>query len=127
MQTSRPLSVFLAATLLGGTGASAELPAAHSPREATYTRLVTLLGLDVARADLVVAILEHAHARVAEAREQVGEARDAEGRALMDTALQAIHQELDRQLSAVLSEAELARVRRELPAPPRPTRGFTPA
>jgi hypothetical protein len=86
---------------------------------------VTLLGLDVARADLVVAILEHAHARVAEAREQIGEVRDVETRALMNMALQAIHQELDRQLSAVLSETELARVRQELPAPPQPTRGFT--
>jgi hypothetical protein len=125
MKTVRPLSVFLAATVLGCTGASAELPAPPSPREANYTRLVTLLGLDVARADLVVAILEHAHARVAEAREQIGEVRDVETRALMNMALQAIHQELDRQLSAVLSETELARVRQELPAPPQPTRGFT--
>ena len=122
MNTFGPLSAFLAATVLGCTGASAELPA---PREANYTRLVTLLGLDVARADVVVAILEHAHTRVAEAREQIGEPRDPEGRALMNTALQAIHQELDRQLSGVLSETELARVRQELPAPPQPTRGFT--
>ena len=43
----------------------------------------------------------------------------------MYTALQAIHEEMDRQRAAVLSEAELARVKAELPGPPHPTRGFT--
>ena len=127
MKTSRSLSAFLAATLLGCTGASAQVPAPPAPREAAYTQLVTMLGLDVARADLVVAILENAHARVAEARGEIGEPRDARTRALMYTALQAIHQEMDRQLAAVLSEAELARVKAELPGPPHPTRGFTAA
>lgn len=118
------LNAVLSAALLGCAGASAE-PLAQPPREAAYTRLVTLLGLDVARADLVVAILENAHARAAEARARIGEPCDPGARALTYTALQAIHQELDRQLSAVLSEAEMARVKAELPAPPHPSSGFT--
>lgn len=127
MKNTNPLSALLAATVLGCTGASAHVPAPETPREAAYTQLVVMLGLDVARADLVVAILEHAHARVAEARHSIGEPHDARTRALMYTALQAIHQEMDRQLAAVLSEAELARVKQELPGPPHPTRGFTAA
>jgi hypothetical protein len=120
----RFLNALLSAAVLGCTGASAQ-PPSHPPREAAYTRLVTLLGLDVARADLVVAILENAHARVHEARAQIGEPRDDASRATLDAAMQAIRQEMDRQLGAVLSESEMTRVNAQLPATPRPTRGFT--
>src|SRR5687767_10073113 len=120
----RFLNALLSAAVLGCTGASAQQPP-QPPREAAYTRLVTLLGLDVARADLVVAILENAHARVDEARAQIGEARDDAARATLDAAMQAIRQEMDRQLGAVLSEAEMKRVDAQLPPAPQRTRGFT--
>jgi hypothetical protein len=113
--TTKPLASLLAVALLGCSAVHACPP----PRiqEASFTRIIMLLGLDTTRAELVSAIFENAHARIREAHEQLGEPHSETVRLALESALVAIHQDVERQLSAVLGPEALARVKAEIPPP----------
>ena len=86
------------------TGAESQLSTA---RPAT-AHMVTVLQLDAARAGLVDAILENALQRVTAARRVIGPANDETGRLVLQAAMRAIREDVDRQLAAVLTAEELA-------------------
>lgn len=79
--------------------------------------IVVLLDLDNTRASLVDSILENALQRIMAAREQIGPGTDETTLAVMQAAMRAIRENTDRQLAAVLTPEELARLK-EAPAPP---------
>jgi hypothetical protein len=113
--TTKPLATLLAVALLGCSPVHAARPAPLP--EAPFARIIELLGLDTTRAEIVAAIFENAHARTEQAREQLGEPTHEAVRVALDAALQAIHQDVERQLCAVLGPEDLARVKAEIPSP----------
>ena len=121
--TTKPLASLLAVALLGSSPIHASPPPALPP--APFTRIIVLLGLDSTRAELVTAIFENAQARMEQAREQLGEPTSETVRVALDSAMHAIHQDVERQLAAVLGPEELARVKQEIPHP-RDVKGQTP-
>ena len=113
--TTKPLASLLAVALLGCSPLHAARP--EPLPQAPFARLIVMLGLDSTRAEIVTAIFEHAHARMQEAHEQLGEPRSEAVRVALDAALHAIHQDAERQLAAVLGPEDLARVKAEMPPP----------
>ena len=113
--TTNPLASLLAVALLGCSPLHAARPAPLP--EAPLARLIVMLGLDSTRAEVVTAIFENAHARMEQAREQLGEPHSEAVRVALDAAMQAIHQDTERQLAAVLGPEDLARVKAEIPPP----------
>ena len=92
----------LAAIAFVASFTQAEVPSVHA--SSAPLNIAAILSLDDARAQVVQAILESAHqSRVA--------------------ALQAIRDETDQQLAAVLTAQELAKLKEALPPPPRPGDG----
>jgi hypothetical protein len=69
--------------------------------------IVTLLRLDTERADRVEAILENSVERVKAAWRHLGPGNDEMTRLAMHAAIHAIVQDMKRQLSVVLTDAEL--------------------
>ena len=63
------------------------------------------------------AIFENAHARMEEAREQLGEPTSETVRVALDSALNAIHHDVEKQLAAVLGPEDVARIKSEIPPP----------
>lgn len=121
--TTKPLASLLAVALLGCSPVHAARPAALP--ESSFVRVIVMLGLDSTRAEIVAAIFDNAHARMEEARRQLGEPTSEAVRTALDAAMRAIHEDLERQLAAVLGPEDLARVKAEIP-PPRALRGQTP-
>ena len=79
--------------------------------------MAAVLELDPTRAQVVEAILVNAQERIVAARAQIGTPNDFTTIAVMDAAMHAICQDAERQLAAVLTPAELARLRQLLPPP----------
>lgn len=77
--------------------------------------IAALLDLDAGRAQQVDAIMQAQHARMKAAREQIGRPTGDTTRNLMHAAMQAIRDDTDRQLAAVLTADELARVHAAMP------------
>lgn len=104
----------LALLALTSTVAAAQSP--PTPRTlAPRVNIAALLDLDAQRAQQVDAIMQAAHARMKAAREQIGRPTDDSTRGLMHTAMQAIRQDTDRQLAAVLTAEELERLHAAMP------------
>jgi hypothetical protein len=108
----------LAALALTSALAQAEAPPAE--RAPFPVNFASVLDLDRARAEVVGAILENAHQRTLAAREQIGRATDETTRVVMQVAMQAIHDDADKQLASVLTAPELARLRMLMPSPGSP-------
>ena len=96
----------------------------HAPRPPAEA--VALLNLDAQRAQQVAAILENTHARMEAARQQIGPPTDATSRSSMHAAMTAIREETDKQLAAVLTAEELAKLKAAT-RPPGPPPGRPPA
>jgi hypothetical protein len=104
----------LAAVAFSSTLAGAQaLPDRSPPR----VDVVTLLQLDSRRAELVEAIFENAHERAAVAQRQIGTPSDDTTRATLFAAMYAIRLDADKQLEAVLTSEELAKLRAVIPPP----------
>jgi hypothetical protein len=106
-------SIF-ASLALASTAAAAQMmhpDGAPPPR----VDIVALLSLDAARADQVNAIMKAAHDRVVAARQQIGRPTDDTTRNVMQAAMQAIRDDTDRQLAAVLTPAELDKLHAAMP------------
>jgi hypothetical protein len=81
--------------------------------------IVALLNLDTRRASVVEAILENSVQRMNTAREQVGEATDETSHTVMRAAMHAIRADTDKQLSSVLTDEEMAKLKEAMrPQPP---------
>lgn len=105
----------LAALALAAGLAQAE-PVAFD-RAPPAVNLGAVLDLDTPRAQIVEAILENAHARMMEARQQIGPPTDDTTRSVMRAAMHAIHEDAHRQLASVLTEEQLAKLEELLPPP----------
>ena len=105
----------LAALALASALAQAE-PAAFD-RPPLPVNIGAMLNLDIPRAQVVEAILDNAHARTVEARQQIGRPTDDTTRSVMRAAIHAIHEDAHRQLASVLTVEELAKLK-ELLRPP---------
>jgi hypothetical protein len=81
--------------------------------------VVSILNLDTRRASLVEAILENALQRAMSAREQIGIGTDETSRVVMQTAMKVIHEDADRQLGAVLTPEEVAKLKNAMVIPKR--------
>jgi hypothetical protein len=103
-----------AALAFTSTLTSAQTPPVQGPVPAVD--IVVLLDLDNARANLVDSILENALQRIMAAREQIGPGTDEASLALMQAAMHAIRMNTDRQLAAVLTPEELARLKEGVPS-----------
>jgi hypothetical protein len=113
----KKLSPLLAAIALTSGFATAQpMPGEH---RAPRVDVVKLLGLDADRAQKVDAILANARERMIAARREIGRPTDDTTRTTMHAAMQAIHQDTDKQLAEVLSPDELAKLRDAMPKPPR--------
>jgi hypothetical protein len=103
------MSIFrlaIASLALSSSVSSAEV-LAHG-RWAAPTNIVTRLGLDTERANRVEAILENSVVRMKAAWYHLGPGKDETTRLTMHAAIHAILQDTKRQLSIVLTDAELA-------------------
>jgi hypothetical protein len=78
----------------------------------------TMIGLDGPRAQVVDTILESAMTRVAWVRGEMGSPSDPTSRNVMRAAMDAIIDDTEQKLDAVLSAKELERLRQAM-APPR--------
>ena len=103
-----------AALAFTSTLTSAQTPPVHGAVPAVD--IVVLLDLDNTRASLVDSILENALQRIMAAREQIGPGTDAVTLTVMQAAMRAIRENTDRQLAAVLTPEELARLKEGVPA-----------
>ena len=108
----------LAALALTSALAQAEAPQAD--REPLPLNFAPMLDLDMARAQVVEAILENAHRRILAAREQLGRPADATTRVVMQVAVRAIYDDADKQLASVLTAPELAKLKELMPPPESP-------
>jgi hypothetical protein len=90
--------------LSSGVSSAEVLPDA---RPAAPMNIVTLLRLDTERASLVGAILENSVQRMKVAWHQLGPGKDETTRLAMHAAIHAILKDTKRQLSVVLTDAEL--------------------
>lgn len=77
-----------------------------------------MIGLDAPRAQVVDAILENAMTRVAWVRGEMGPANDASSRNVLRAAMDAIIDDTEERLVAVLTPDELQRLKQAM-APPR--------
>jgi hypothetical protein len=112
------LKNFLAPIMLASTLASAQVP---PDDRRPPVDVAALLGLDATRAAQVEAILATAQAKMRAARRDIGKPSDDTTRNAMHAAMQAIHQQTDQQLSAVLTPGELDKLHDAMRAnrPPR--------
>ena len=106
----------LAALALTSALSQADLPQAQ--RAPLPMNFAAMLDLDMARAQVVEAILENAQARIMAAHEQIGRPTDETTRAVMRAAIAAICGEADKQLASVLTGTELAKLRQLMAPPP---------
>jgi hypothetical protein len=104
-----------ASLILASTLAGAQLPPGSAPPRID---VAALLNLDASRAAQVDAILKSAHERMASARELAGHPTDDASRATLRAAMKAIREDTDRQLSAVLSAEEIAKLHEAMPKRP---------
>jgi hypothetical protein len=97
-------------------GAEVPLPELRPPR----IEAVKTLGIDAGRAARVESIVMTSYEKARELREQAGALIAEEAvRVAMNHRLQALHEETDAQLAALLSADELKKLREMIPRPPR--------
>ncbi len=109
----KKLSPLLAAIAFTSTFATAQpMPGDHHPPRVD---VVKLLDLDADRAAKVDAILGNAHERMMTARREIGRPTDDTTRSTMRAAMQAIHQDTDKQLAEVLTPDELSKLKDAMP------------
>lgn len=101
-------AAFAFATSLVHASGAAPLPVSYA----------AMIGLDTPRSQVVDAILENAMTRVAWIRGEMGSASDPTSRNVMRAAMDAIIDDTEEKLDAVLSAEELERLRQAM-APPR--------
>ena len=118
------LKNLLAPIMLASTLAGAQVP---PPERRPPVDVAALLGLDATRAAQVEAILATAQSRVRAAHREIGRPTDEATRNAMHAALQAIHQQADQQLAAVLSADELGKLHDAMRASRPPRRVPPPA
>jgi hypothetical protein len=104
-----------AAIALSSALSQAEVPSVHASK--LPINFAAVLSLDTSRAQVVEAILENAHQRRMAALQQIGRPADDATRGLMRIAMEAIRQDTDKQLAAVLTAAELVKLKEALPPP----------
>jgi hypothetical protein len=112
------LKTFLAPLMLASTLAGAQAPPVD---RRPPIDVAALLGLDATRATQVEAILATAQAKMRAAHREIGKPTDDATRNAMHAAMQAIHQQTDQQLAAILSQGELDKLHDAMRAnrPPR--------
>ncbi len=110
----KSLRSLFASVALASTAAAAQMmhPDGTPPPRVD---IVALLSLDAARADQVNAIMKAAHERVVAARQQIGRPTDDTTRNVMHAAMQAIHEDTDRQLATVLTPEEIDKLHAAMP------------
>lgn len=101
-------AAFAFATSLVHANGAAPLPVSYA----------AMIGLDGPRAEVVDAILENAMSRVAWIRGELGPANDPASRNVMRAAMDAIIDDTEERLVAVLTADELERLKQAM-APPR--------
>jgi hypothetical protein len=94
--------------------ATAQVP---PPGAAHRVDVVALLDLDQTRAERVRTILKQAYERIRKARAQIGPPNDEFARAAIRAVVRAIGEETDRELAAVLTTEDLARLEAALAEP----------
>jgi hypothetical protein len=108
-------------TAFASSVAMAQAPTARERQP--IAAVVAQLQLESGRAQQVTAILENSRLRARTARDQIGPPTDDSTRATLRAAMEAIHAETEKQLAAVLSAPELAKLKDAMPGRPRPGPG----
>lgn len=110
------LRIALAAAALASTLAVAQDQQGHPPPKVD---IAALLNIDAAKAQQVQAILDDGRTRMRALREQ-GRPTDDASREKMHQAMEAIHQDVDKKLAAILTPDQLAKLKAAMPRPPGP-------
>ena len=106
-------TVFAVATLASAM-ALAQAPQGHPPPRVD---IAGLLNVDAAKAQQVQAILDDGRKQAHTLREQNGRPTDDASREKMHAAMEAIRQDTDKKLSAILTADQVAKLKASMPRP----------
>jgi hypothetical protein len=112
------LRTLFAAAVLASTLAVAQGPPGGPPPRID---IAALLNIDAAKAQSVQAILDDGRKQMHALREQ-GKPADDAARARMHDAMEAIHQDTDKKLAAILTPDQISKLKAAMPRPPGPPR-----
>ncbi|HLX23355.1 MAG TPA: hypothetical protein VKR38_08440 [Usitatibacter sp.] len=101
------------------TIALAQQPQGHPP---PHVDIAALLNVDAAKASQVQAILDDGRKQMHALRESMGRPTDDASREKMHQAMQSIHQDTDKKLSAILTADQVAKLEASMPHPRGPGR-----
>jgi hypothetical protein len=107
------MKIFLRTTFAVAALASTLAMAQHPPR----VDIAALLNIDAGKAQQVQAILDDGRKQMHALREQNGRPTDDASRAKMHQAMEVIHQDTDKKLSAILTPDQVAKLKASMPHP----------